>query len=112
VLVNPVAGLGGPLGHKGSDDLLPAALSADASHAHQRMLQMLQHISAAQDRILFKSVTGLMGEQALAEAGLSGEYVWSPAVPSSAMDTCEAVRRLEQAGIDLLVFAPAPPSSR
>ena len=112
VLVNPVAGLGGPLGHKGSDDLTPGDLSADASHAHQRMLQMLQHISASQDRILFKSVTGLMGEQALAAAGLSGEYVWSPAVPSSATDTCEAVRRLEQAGIDLLVFAGGDGTAR
>lgn len=112
VVVNPVAGLGGPLGHKGSDDLSPVGLTSGSSRAHQRMLQMLQHVSGRQSDFCVKTVAGLMGELAVQAAGLSAEVVWTPATPTSATDTAEAVRQLVRAGIDLLVFAGGDGTAR
>lgn len=112
VLVNPLAGLGGPLGHKGSDDLSPSGLTADDSRAHGRMQVMLQHLQPAQARFRFLTVSGLMGLDALNGAGLPARSVWSPPVNSTAQDTIEAVHRLEAAGIDLLVFAGGDGTAR
>ena len=112
ILVNPLAGLGGPLAHKGSDDLSAAGLTTSTSRSHQRMVQMLRHVTPCQDRLCLKTVSGLMGEDAIREAGMTSQVVWSASVPSSAVDTREAVRRLEAAGVDLLVFAGGDGTAR
>jgi len=100
------------LGHKGSDDMSAVGLTPDASNAHLRMLHMLQHVSNCPHGFCFKTIGGLMGEQALQAAGLSAEVVWTPAGPTTAGDTIEAVHRLERSGIDLLVFAGGDGTAR
>lgn len=112
ILINPLAGMGGPLGHKGSDDLSAAGLTRESSRSFQRMLQVLQHLVTQRERFHFLTVSGLMGEDACLYACLRCDSVWSPREPSQADETREAARRLEAAGIDLLLFAGGDGTAR
>lgn len=112
VLVNPLAGQGGPTGHKGSDDLSPAGLNTATSRSHRRMTDMLEHLRPLAGRVRFLTAAGLMGQCALSEAGLSAEVVYTPGTPTSAADTVAAVGCLMVAGMDLLVFAGGDGTAR
>jgi len=117
IIVNPIAGIGGPAALKGSDGkaIQDAALARGVlPQAGSRMRLALQSLSAAQGREQLTIVTwgGAMGADALAGLGLAVHVLGEPAVPSSARDTRIAVYAMQTAGIDVLMFAGGDGTAR
>lgn len=116
LLINPYAGLGGPLALKGSDhvsqslreDALPA-IQRGQSRAQQRCATV---VAATQGLPLrWVTVSGLMGEHSL--TGCDAEVLaFQASTPSTAADTQRAAALLLRAGLDLLVFVGGDGTAR
>ncbi len=115
VVVNPVAGLGGRVGLKGSDgaEIQSRARSLGAEPRAQsratEALRRLQRLPAV--RIL--TYPAEMGEDAARAAGLDPEVTGS-IVPgeTAAADTRRAAREMQARGVDLLLFAGGDGTAR
>jgi len=116
VIVNPVAGLGGRVGLKGSDglDIIEQALALGARpEASGRAKIALAQLSELDPLPAFYTYGGEMGERQSQELGFPYILVGSPAGErSSAADTVTAARLLKEAGVDLLLFAGGDGTAR
>ncbi|MGC0415628.1 ATP-NAD kinase family protein [Embleya sp. AB8] len=114
LIVNPVAGLGGAAGLKGSDgvEVQREALARGATaRAGERAAVAVRALLAARPDAVVVTVPGAMGEQAARAAGAVPELVaFAPGEPSSAADTRAGVRAL--AAVDLLLFAGGDGTAR
>ncbi|MDO9407359.1 ATP-NAD kinase family protein [Patulibacter sp.] len=119
LIVNPVAGVGGRVGLKGSDGaaVQRRALWAGAvPQASVRTIRALRRLAGVTGLEVL-AAPGAMGADQAAAVGLSATAIaWSGTVPSScapgqglppttAADTRAAARELVRAGVDLLLFA-------
>ena len=121
VVVNPIAGMGGRVGLKGTDGKVAAARERGAEpRAPDRAVDALRALAEravdAEGRASVEILTpvGRMGEDEAREAGFDPEVVGdsgeSPTTDESAgpsttaEDTREAVRRFVEAGVDLILF--------
>lgn len=114
LIINPVAGLGGPLGFKGSDGLAEAALAQGAERkAEHRALAMLRALpEAVRARLRCWTAAGEMGERVAREAGLALAGVFPVPATSSAQDTVATARWLLEQGVDLIVFVGGDGTAR
>lgn len=114
LLVNPLAGLGGAVGLKGTDGAatVAEALARGAEpQAGNRVVRALRELDGAA-AVQWFTWGGEMGERWLREAGFAGQVLGQPANPSGPADTGHAVRALEAAGIDVLLFAGGDGTAR
>ena len=121
-LTNPIAGMGGAVGLKGTDGVVAQALQRGASpRAPPRALEALQAIllqvarDSPTDRPLWVTASGQMGAQLLAQAGVPPaevEEVYQPADPTSAADTRSAVEAFVAAGVALVLFCGGDGTAR
>lgn len=116
LLINPYAGLGGPLALKGSDhvgdELRQAAdllVQQGQSRAQARCATFL---AATQGLPLhWISVSGAMGQSSL--TGFQAEIIhFQASTPSTAEDTQRAAALLLQAGLDMLLFVGGDGTAR
>jgi predicted polyphosphate/ATP-dependent NAD kinase len=115
LLINPVAGIGGTLAFKGSDDvaLQSAARAAGATgRGHGRALRTLAALGATAAAFEWLCWGGVMGEQALREAGVQARVVAQPGGATGPDDTVRAARALRDAGADLLLFCGGDGTAR
>ena len=130
LIVNPVAGVGGTVGLKGSDgaDIVRRALASGASReAPGRARVALSRLAHLRDHVAFVTCPGEMGAAEARACGLEPEVIalsggayWgagraalpdgSPA--TSADDTMAAARALRERGVDLLLFAGGDGTAR
>jgi predicted polyphosphate/ATP-dependent NAD kinase len=119
-VVNPIAGIGGRVGLKGSDGVVELALSRGATpRAGLRALEMLRALRDRLTRhpsppaILWLTCAGEMGEDVLREAGFEAiEVVDRPGGSPAAADTRRAVRAFLEAGAALVVFCGGDGTAR
>ncbi len=115
LVVNPVAGVGGPAGLKGSDgaEIQRRALARGASpRAGERAAQAVRTLLAGRPGTRILTVAGPMGEESARAAGAVPELLWNvPAAPSTAEDTTAAVTAMRDA-VDLLLFAGGDGTAR
>ncbi len=118
LVVNPLAGLGGSLGLKGSDgevmrDRLQS-LSAEQRHrALDRVERALLPLREAGGSVIFSTWGGDMGAEVLAALGLPHSVLGEAAEqPSLARDTRDAVNALVGQGVDLILFAGGDGTAR
>ena len=115
LVINPMAGIGGTVGLKGSDGraIVEQALDKGAQPlAQQRTLAAL---SQFKDCVVEPVITaaGAMGQEILDHAGIEAEVVYSPASRNTtANDTQNAVYALCEKSIDLLMFAGGDGTAR
>lgn len=112
-LINPIAGMGGAVGLKGTDGLAENALALGAEpHASERAQTCLHILFPEKNRILFFTAKGEMGEDALLECGLHYEQVYEPALTTSAEDTKAACKAFIERGVDLIIFCGGDGTAR
>lgn len=113
LIVNPIAGVGGPLAMKGSDNTLAMrALAAGARPlAADRAVVALSRLADCADCVVVTSA-GSMGEEAALRAGLTVEVAYCPPVQTSAIDTIAAAQAIRRAGVDLIAFAGGDGTAR
>ncbi|MHB8052710.1 MAG: ATP-NAD kinase family protein [Methanoregula sp.] len=105
LLINPIAGMGGSVGLKGTDNSVAEALRRGAQpHAPDRAKIALEILAKRSD-LAFVTCSGAMGEDALKEAGITGYRVlYHYKGESSSADTKKAVRAFLENGVDLVLF--------
>lgn len=106
LIVNPLAGLGGPLALKGSDGL-PAGVALPGL-AGQRAARALAGLAG----VTVLTASGAMGADAARAAGHEPRVVHQAPAATGAADTVAAARALCAAGIDLLLFAGGDGTAR
>ncbi len=107
VLVNPVAGIGGAVGLKGSDG---SDIQAEARRrggrprGADRLLALFATSPDLATRMRWFAGGGAMGADVLAEAGVECESLHEPGTDTSSADTQAVARRMRDRGVDLILF--------
>jgi NAD+ kinase len=108
VVVNPIAGMGGRVGLKGTDGKVDEALSRGADpRAGDRAVRALAALREADPDATVYAYGGVMGAEAAREAGFDPTVVGRPGGSvgeTSARDTRDAVRAFVDRGVDLILF--------
>jgi predicted polyphosphate/ATP-dependent NAD kinase len=114
LIVNPVAGMGGRVGLKGTDGLSEQARKLGAEPLSEvRTLRALCRLGAPRTGIAILAAGGTMGASAANEAGLLCQIVTTPpGGETSAADTANAVRAMMAAQVDLILFAGGDGTAR
>jgi predicted polyphosphate/ATP-dependent NAD kinase len=114
LIINPLAGLGGPAGFKGSDGMAAQALALGVeAKSALRTQTALEVLLPLRERLQFVTFPGAMGADLLAEMGFAHRVVGElDAGPSSAADTQQAVGLLQNAGVALILFAGGDGTAR
>ncbi|OUS73249.1 ATP-NAD kinase [Pseudoalteromonas sp. A601] len=113
LIVNPVAGLGGSVALKGSDDVVAKAIELGAEpKANLRTKAALEVLLPYQDKITIYTVSDLMGEHTAKELGFNTEVVYQYEDETCADDTENAAKALQKVGVDLILFAGGDGTAR
>ena len=116
IIINPLAGLGGRVGLKGSDgaDIVEKALALggkpEAATRAAYALELLTELDELPEILTFG---GDMGENTLRELGIRCTVIGRPATErSTAADTIAAARKMRDEGCDLILFAGGDGTAR
>lgn len=115
MVVNPVAGMGGPVGLKGTDgaDILREAVRRGAvGKAVERARQAVHAVVLRRLDVRIVTCAGDMGEAALQGSGQDFEVVYEPGRPSTADDTLRGVEAMVEAGAVLVLFCGGDGTAR
>jgi predicted polyphosphate/ATP-dependent NAD kinase len=115
LIVNPVAGLGGRVGLKGTDGLAEEAIRRGAvPQAGERAVRALKRLDATgRSLISLTAGHGPMGHEAAAQAGFLAELVSPhPGTITNASDTKAAALDLVHKSVDLILFAGGDGTAR
>ena len=114
LIINPVAGLGGSVGLKGSDGLVEEALARGAvPQSENRAEVALQELVSLKDSITVYTGPGCMGEALVKKLGFRCVVMDCAQTEStSAEDTQALVRWLQEQGMDLILFAGGDGTAR
>lgn len=115
-LVNPVAGMGGKVGLKGTDglDILLQAIKRGAiPESPVRASKALAVLEALKDRLHFFTCPGDMGENELALFGFKTTVLTTIlSKRTTARDTERGVRKFKDVGVDLILFVGGDGTAR
>jgi NAD+ kinase len=99
-LVNPIAGMGGSVGLKGTDGMLDEALQRGAKPvAPGRAREFIETLTRP---FSFVTCASPMGNDILQPYGIDAEVVYTPGEPTTPDDTRQAVQQMRD--VDLIVF--------
>jgi predicted polyphosphate/ATP-dependent NAD kinase len=113
-VVNPVAGMGGTVGLKGTDgeDILKEAVARGATRQSPlRTSRALRGLKGRTDAE-FMTCSGEMGKEELDRAGIRSVVVHEPPAETSRKDTVAAVRAFVRDGADIVIFAGGDGTAR
>ena len=114
-IVNPIAGMGGAVGLKGTDGraILEKAIVLGAKPiAPARAESFLSEFKLAKRRIKLIVGAGRMGEDEARNCGFTFTVLGDRKKETTAEDTIEAAKKITDAGVDLLVFCGGDGTAR
>ena len=114
LIINPVAGLGGRAGFKGSDNVQNQRQALAAGYQKTsagRAADCLIHLQGIEG-VMFLAPEGEMGGQVLTGLRLPWTAVGAPAEITTREDTLTVLRRMEALGADLIVFCGGDGTAR
>lgn len=107
-VINPIAGMGGTVGLKGTDGMVEEAIKRGAKPvAHERARIFLSHLNENFEII---TCSGSMGKGILDGCGMKSSVVYEPSTPTTADDTKSAVDVMRDA--DLILFVGGDGTAR
>ena len=116
LIVNPIAGIGGRVGLKGSDgeEIQKRALELGAVPQSQgRAVEALERVAAIKDEVEIVTYPGEMGEDAARECGFDPIVIGSIRKgKTTSEDTRNAASEMLRLGVDLLLFAGGDGTAR
>ena len=114
-IVNPIAGMGGAVGLKGTDgkEILKKAVGLGAKPgAPARAETFLSTLGAIWKDVTLISGAGLMGETEAQNSGFGYKVFGEKREQTSNQDTMEAAKQIVDEGVDLLVFCGGDGTAR
>jgi predicted polyphosphate/ATP-dependent NAD kinase len=114
LVINPVAGVGGSVALKGSDDMVKHALALGAElKANERTQTALRVLLPYQDEITIYTANNQMGEQAAKELGFCVEVIYhTDSEHTQASDTEKTLLALLAEQVDVILFAGGDGTAR
>lgn len=120
LLINPVAGMGGSVGLKGTDHMVEEAIRRGAKpRANDRVRQALRELLEIKNELEIVTCPGDMGEDTAKSMGFrttvlhtGGRRSLKDLFDSSRTDTIVLSKAMEEAGVDLLLFAGGDGTAR
>lgn len=116
LLINPIAGMGGRVGLKGTDgvDIIELAQERGAiPESSNKAVKALKQLLPLRDECLFLVAEGSMGEMAVREVGLPYKIIYKPGTDgTSVTDSIELMNQFKRMAIDLLLFAGGDGTAR
>ena len=115
LIINPIAGMGGKVGLKGTDgpDIVEKAKKLGASpESADKAATALQVVAKNRDKFKLFTCPGPMGEIAARKCGFDPVLVGRISEPSSAEDTEVAIREMQDMNVDLVLFAGGDGTAR
>lgn len=113
LIINPIAGMGGKLGFKGTDGVSDKCISAGAEERSlnrtEIAIDIIQYLGAK-----FKLITGpgKLGEDLARKYDLRYDIIGEPKKRTTARDTIEIAREMENRDVDLLIFSGGDGTAR
>lgn len=101
-IVNPVAGMGGSVALKGTDDAAAEARRRGANPVTPERAR--RFLEAFDGEVHVLTCASPMGAGACQQAGVEHEVIVDVEAPTSARDTVRAARAFRDRGVDLIVF--------
>ncbi|MEM2995500.1 MAG: ATP-NAD kinase family protein [Candidatus Bathyarchaeia archaeon] len=114
-IINPVAGMGGAVGLKGTNgkEILERALMLGAEPvAPARAKSFLSELKPVRERIRLFAGAGSMGEDEARNCGFSCMVIGERKRETSAEDTVEIAKRIKEMGVELLIFCGGDGTAR
>jgi len=119
-IVNPIAGIGGRVGLKGSDGVVEEALKRGAkpissNRAKEAITNLVSQFEKTIEKICFLTCSGEMGQNELLDSGIKEdkiEIIYEPSYPTSAEDTKKAVQQFIERKVDLVLFCGGDGTAR
>ena len=120
LLIKPVAGMGGSVGLKGTDHMVEEAIRRGAKpRANDRVRQALKELLEIKNKLEIVTCPGDMGEDTAKSMGFrttvlhtGGRRSLKDLFDSSRTDTIVLSKAMEEAGVDLLLFAGGDGTAR
>ncbi len=104
-IINPVAGMGGKVGLKGTDNLAELAARLGGEPVSLIRAEQALHSIEESDDIFFLICSGKMGESVLKKTRFKFEVIYDAPEKTSAEDTKKAALKMLELGCDLLLFS-------
>jgi predicted polyphosphate/ATP-dependent NAD kinase len=116
LIVNPIAGMGGKCGLKGTDgsDILARALALGAApESPSRATLALTQLAPLKPNLEVLTVSGAMGEAEALEAGFRPKLLFvTDKSTTTGEDTRQAAREMVAAGVELILFSGGDGTAR
>lgn len=116
LIINPIAGMGGRVGLKGTDglDILKKARKLGAMpQSHQRTHEALRMLKSLKGKIEIITCAEKMGEESAIQCGFEPEVIdVGRTSVTTASDTHKASLLMRDSGVDLLLFAGGDGTAR
>ena len=112
-VVNPIAGMGGKVGLKGTDGMLQEAIKRGARReAPQKAIKFLKALKEKKIDVQIFTASHEMGEDECREARIMARVVYQCNNPTTAMDTKKACIEFMKRGVDAIVFVGGDGTAR
>jgi predicted polyphosphate/ATP-dependent NAD kinase len=107
LIINPIAGMGGSVGLKGTDGVLEKALELGAvPRAPIRVQRALKELLGIKDQVIILTCSGSMGEDEASGLEFNIKVIYRQKTKRSAdSDTRAAAKAMLEEGVDLILFA-------
>jgi predicted polyphosphate/ATP-dependent NAD kinase len=112
-LINPIAGMGGAVGLKGTDGNVEEARRRGALPLAKNRARITLSLLSQDKRLDFVTCSGTMGEDTLRETGIQKyQVIYHFKGDSSAQNTRQAAQMFLKTGVDLILFCGGDGTAR
>lgn len=111
-LINPISGMGGSVGLKGTDGLYEKALELGAEKVSIKRAEVFFESLGLVKEVLFLVPSGEMGEDILKKKGLNYEAVYTTKGLTSREDTINTLKRFIERNVELIIFCGGDGTAR
>ncbi|MHC1598492.1 MAG: ATP-NAD kinase family protein [Candidatus Methanofastidiosia archaeon] len=113
-ILNPIAGMGGRVGLKGTDGMVDEAIELGAMQVSKdRAHAFLDHLHKDNlHEVTFLSCASPMGEDVLSNYNIPQKRVYTPSTPTTAKDTIMACKQFLKEKCDLIIFCGGDGTAR
>lgn len=113
LIINPIAGMGGSVGLKGTDNMIEEAVKRGAiPHANERAKIALSELLSIKDEFEIKTYAGEMGGNLAQEMGFSCSFYEKNTSILSKDDTISLAKSLNKDKVDLIIFVGGDGTAR
>lgn len=115
LIVNPIAGMGGKVGLKGTDgpEILEKARKLGAKpESHVKATKALKELLSIKDELEIITYSGFMGENSALDAGFEPTIIGDKKEDTGPIDTEKAAKEMIDREVDLLLFAGGDGTAR